>query len=201
MAVFLIGGLMLNHALAQTQSKTSTPDPGSEPSPTPTSRENLSDYARGHDLRTSSQDRKTPVVITDENLKGLAGGVELTSVTTTGNVSVVPNATVGQETLREQWRAKVKAQIEIIRSIEKHSVLLKREISDLWDMFYASDDPIERERSVRPRLIDKLDEPARLDKELQTARAGLENLLKEARRSGALPGWFRDLMNEGKLKP
>ncbi len=187
-AVF--GVLMPAAAFGEPQSRTPTPPPA--PSPTPSSRQNLSEYARGRDLQSASKGQKETVVITDENIEDLASGVELTSVT--GSTASRPVATPSPESPRTFWRGRVKEQQRRIQTLEENNKLADREISGLWLLFYACDEPDDREKNIRLRLNKRLDARTRLRVEMETAQSDFEELLAEARRNGALPGWFRDLL-------
>ena len=188
--LLLFGALTPTDSFGEPQSKTSTPAP--EPSPTPSSRKNLSEYARGRDLQSSSKGQKTSPVITDENLEGFASATELTSVT--GSKTSEPGTSAGPEIPRDIWRGRVKEQLRTIQGLEDDNKLVDEEISGLWVLFYACDEPDDREKHTRFRLNQKLDDRTRLRAQLKTAHSDFEELLVEARKSGALPGWFRDLM-------
>ena len=190
MVIAVFGGLNPIATFGETQSRTSTPPP--DPSPTPSSRKNLSEYARGRDLQSASSGQKKSLLITNENLEGLASGVELTSVAVPTDPK--PGAKASPETPRDYWRGRVKAQQDKIRTLEDDNNLKDQEISRLWTLFYSCNEPEVRENDIRIRLKQKLIDRTRLRSELKTAHLDFKELLVEARRNGVLPGWFRDLV-------
>lgn len=172
----------------------SSPSPTPNPTPPNKSGGSLSEYARGRTLQRPSINRKEPIVITDDNLKDLGEGTELTSVTQQPSNSVESVDDAGVTDPRAFWRAKVTETLEEIRILEADAGVLEREISDLWKLFYACDEPDEREKEIRPRLMQRIQKGTILRRKFEVARSDFDDLLAEARRNGALPGWFRDLV-------
>ncbi len=168
-------------------------DPPPTPTPSSSSRRSLSEYARGRDLQRPTKGGENTTVITDDNLKELASGIELTSVTQKPSNFPDPVVNLERDDPRTFWRERVQKQIEIIRALELEIKTLHVEIVGLWEMFYASDEPDEREGEIRPRLVQKIEEQTDLDGEFEAARIEIQELIYEARKNGALPGWFRDL--------
>jgi hypothetical protein len=190
MVVALLGALVPDAAFGDSQSKASSPQPDASPTPSP--RKTLAEYARGRQLQSTSSGRTESLLITDENLGTLASGVGLTSVS--GSPASGAAATASPETPRDLWRGRFKEQQETIQILEVENARVDKEISGLWALFYACDEPENREKNIRPRLNQQLVDRARLREELKTAHLDFKELLVDARRSGALPGWFRDLL-------
>ncbi|RLE27166.1 MAG: hypothetical protein DRJ65_03610 [Acidobacteria bacterium] len=190
MVVALLGALVPDAAFGDSQSRASSPQPDASPTPSP--RKTLSEYARGRQLQSASSGRTESVLITDENLEGLASGVELTSVA--GSIASEPVAKAPPDTPRNLWRGRIMEKQETIQILEVENARVDKEISGLWALFYACDEPENREKNIRPRLNQQLVDRARLREELKTAHSDFKELLVDARRSGALPGWFRDLL-------
>ena len=168
-------------------------DPPPTPTPVPSSRRSLSDYARGRNLQRSTKGGESATVITDDNLKEMASGIELTSVTQKTSNSSDPDVILERNDPRTFWRKRVQQQLETIRALELETNTLRSEIAGLWEMFYASDRPDEREGEIRPRLVQKIERQTDLGGESEAARIEYQDLMEEARKDGALPGWFRDL--------
>ena len=73
-------------------------------------------------------------------------------------------------------------------------VELEKEAEGLRTRFYAEDDPVRRDREVKPawdRALDLLDEARRT---VARAQERLAELQDEGRRAGAMPGWLREGM-------
>ncbi len=166
------------------------------PSPTPSvsSRQSLAEYAGGQTLQRSPSADKKSIIITDENLRDWASGKELTAVTRKTSKSPGPGFDLETEAPRVVWRDRVQQRLGVIHDLESETSGLESEIAGLWKLFYACDDPDERDQRLRPRLKQRIARQRKLSVELEAARVDLQKLLAEARRNGALPGWFRDLV-------
>ncbi len=166
------------------------------PSPTPSvsSRQSLAEYAGSRPLQRSSSGKKKSIVITDENLRDWASGKELTSVTRETSKSPAPEFDLETEAPRVVWRERVQQSLRVVRDLESETSALESEIAGLWKLFYACDEPDERVQRLGPRLKQRIGRQRELSVELEDARVDLQKLLADARRNGALPGWFRDLV-------
>ena len=83
--------------------------------------------------------------------------------------------------IRSEWR-------QAYDSIEE----LEEEAAALRTRFYAEDDPVYRDRVIKPewdRTLDRLHEARRA---IDRAQEQLDQALEEGRIAGALPGWLRD---------
>ena len=116
----------------------------------------LTEYASRHSLRAKGSGPPSHgIEITDENLKSLAGNVELTAVSH-GN----PNATVAPPPVTPGPSSGAAPG----DSIDGPGAVLNlksldRQITRLWD------DPVLREREIRPRLSRLLSKRARISNE------------------------------------
>ena len=151
---------------------------------------------------------RTPIVITNDNLAELAAKGMLTEVTVTSDQarrrpadrSDMGGAGGGErarateeESKKAHWRGRYKAQKAVIDAIKSEIESLDTEIPGLWNKFYSWDDPAYRDGVIKVQLDEKLARREELAKQLPEEEAKLPEILNEARRDGALPGWFRDL--------
>jgi len=145
----------------------------------------LASVAGGRSLvRASGTDLTKPIVITNENLGKLAEGAVITLVTTTAVElpSLSTTDSINPKT-REKWRRKVLAQSQTIAQLEAKRTTGETEIN----------------RLERGRLdAGTLDRIARaeakmeaIDQEIRRKKAELSRIVREARKEGAQPGWFR----------
>lgn len=211
LALFLTVGAA-GPALASEPTPTPTPTPTAKPSPTPQPG-SVAEAARqaraGTGVGESAAPTRTPIVISNENLAELAARGTLTEVTVTSDPSTrrpvsatgsaagpddasAPAATE-EETKKTYWRGRYKGQKDLVASIKGEIATLDQEIPGLWNQFYAWDDPAYRDGVIKVRLDEALSRREELAKQLPEEEAKLPEILNEARRDGALPGWFRDL--------
>ncbi len=152
------------------------------PTPTPTPRPGtLAAYAGGITL-----DRSKPggdagrVMITNENLAELAarGAVTLGAVSTRGTPPKPPGAAE-----RTHWRTAYRRQRQVITGLERRRAIIEVEIDHIED------------GGLTARSLARLDHAkgkARvLDEQIKRERGELVRIVREARRHGAEPGWFR----------
>lgn len=189
---------------------TPTPTPTATPTPTvpPQTVAEAARQARAGAGQGATPTR-TPIVISNENLAELAAKGTLTEVTGTSSDASArrpvsaPGADAGpdadgaavteEETKRAYWRSRYKGQKDLIESIKGEIEALDTEIPGLWNQFYAWDDPAYRDGVIKVRLDEALARREELARQLPEEEAKLPDILNEARRDGALPGWFRDL--------
>jgi hypothetical protein len=125
-----------------------------------------------------------PIVITDANLADLADGAVVTVLATTAGDPVDAAAVERVDPkLRERWRRAVLAQSAVVARHEARRAAAAAEV-----------DRLDRGR-LDARTLDRIDK-ARAKVELAEAevrreRAALSRLIREARKQGAQPGWFR----------
>jgi hypothetical protein len=140
------------------------------------------------------------VVITDSNLKEYAAKGSLTTASRQplqrGGAAATTQAQTGaqDELKRRSWRSMYQRQAQLINSIKARIKELDESIPGLWRQFYSWDDPAYRDGVIKPKLDKFLNERNELAKRLPQEEAKLPEILDRARRDGALPGWFRDLV-------
>jgi len=165
----------------------SWPATADEPRPTATPKAGtLAAYASATSLDRSSfaGGEVTPIVITGDNLSELGEGGVFTEVTTPAAelVRVELPASADAKT-RDRWRKKVLAQRAVIERLEDRRTAVESEIRR-----------IERGR-LDSRALDRIEKAeARLrtiDAQIRRAMFELSSIVREARKDGAQPGWFR----------
>lgn len=200
----LIALMLLSPLALAEERRTATPVARVTATPTPGPR-SLAEAARQIKLRSPERDSAGRIVISDRTLPELAEQGAVT--TTTGERSAdrrfvdiqgegAPGSGSGEvdpEQRREFWRGKFQAQAAAIAVLEARIAELDREIPGLWNQFYAWDDPAYRDGVIKVRLDRALAESEELKAKLPAEREKLEEIREQARRDGALPGWFRDL--------
>lgn len=156
--------------------------PGPRPTPKPGT---LAAVASSRSLiRAPELDVTGVIVITDDNLNQLGRGAALTLMTSTiADTSVVAADNSADPKTREKWRKKVLAQSSVIARVEARRVDAEAELNHL-----------ERGK-LDGRTLDRI---AKVEKKLQTIdaeikdeKARLSTIIRQARKEGAQPGWFR----------
>ena len=188
-----------------TRTPTATPTP--TPTPQPRTVAEAARQARAGAAEGATPTR-TPIVISNENLAELAAKGTLTEVTrisddssrrpvsgteTTGAEAETGRGTTEEDTKKAYWRGRYAGQKEMIEAIKREIEALDSEIPGLWNQFYAWDDPAYRDGVIKVQLDQKLARREELAKQLPEEEAKLPEILNDARRDGALPGWFRDI--------
>lgn len=124
------------------------------------------------------------IVITDDNLSSLGQNAALTSMTSTIAETGVfeTHADVDPKT-REKWRKKVLAQSSVIARIQARRFDAEAELNRL-----------ERGR-LDGRALDRIAKAERnlqtIDTEIKSEKKQLSRIIRQARKEGAEPGWFR----------
>ncbi len=140
-------------------------------------------------------------VITDENLAEMAEGGNVTigsappvSPETADSSATTSDGTEFQDMGADEryWRTRA---LEIRRSwrdsYDSISELESR-AAELRNRFYAEDDPVRRDREIKPEWDRTLDRLADAKRDVQDSQRDLASLQEEGRRAGALPGWLRE---------
>lgn len=138
-----------------------------------------------------------PRIITNDSLKQLSEGVELT---TTKGVAGSGYAPVGQASADQKkaiWQQRYRGAVLRVAALEAEIKRLEGEANRLEREFYAHDDPAQRDGVIKPAWDRAIADLRRAQAELAEARNKPERVLEEARRDGALPGWFRGLDQAG----
>ena len=169
----------------------------------------------GEDPTPTPAPKKSPIVITNENLSEYAaqGRVTTAESATSGkakerrpvhkNVAGEDSKTVqdavadapeiATDERRKFWRDKYEQQVNLVASIEDQIRMLDYEIPGLWRDFYSRDDPAYRDGVIKPKLDEALARSSRLEKQLKTEQETLDRIKADARKDGASPGWFRGI--------
>jgi len=96
-----------------------------------------------------------------------------------------------EQSKKNFWRGKYEAQLRMVEGIEARIAELDLEIPGLWTKFYSWDDPAYRDGVIKVALDEAVANRDRLEKQLVEEQAKLPKIRDDARRDGALPGWFR----------
>ncbi len=156
--------------------------PSAAPTPQPGT---LASVASTRSLtRGPGADVSTPIIITDDNLAELADGAVVTIVSST--VAEFTEFTVEPEVdpkTRERWRKRVLAQSKVLARAEEKRDAVVTEI-----------DRLGRGR-LDSRTLDRIAKAEvklrAADDEIKRAKAELSKIVRDARKEGAQPGWFR----------
>jgi len=150
----------------------------------------LGDVAKGVKLKLPEGEGR---VLTNDSVRQLSKGVELTTAIPYQAPAVSRVGGGPSEASRELWQQRYQyARWEALH-LEREIIRLEGEVGRLETQFYAIDDPYVRDGQVKPQWDANL---AAL-REAQSRRAAVAarpgQIIDEARRAGALPGWFRGL--------
>jgi len=135
-------------------------------------------------------------VITNESLKTLGAGVELTTSTV---ALPVGSSDSGQQADSEEaqkqalWQQRYQDARAELDSLEQQVQRLEGDVGRLETEFYSTDDPARRDNVVKPAWDQALSDLEATRERLATARSAPDNIRDEALRDGAMPGWFRGL--------
>ncbi|NOZ94055.1 MAG: hypothetical protein GXP47_04840 [Acidobacteria bacterium] len=203
--LILWGGLLVfGSGLVFAENRSRTPAPTPTPVPTRNPNSLAAVASKIHLRKPGTTSRSSGVVITNENIKSYAEKGNLTTASgqpaRTSATGSMPfgRTTTGQRKMSDDakksyWRNAYIRQKQLVDSIKKRIDELNREIPGLWRDFYAWDDPAYRDGVIKPKIDKKLKEVEELKKRLPAEEKKLPKILEDARRDGALPGWFRDL--------
>jgi hypothetical protein len=156
--------------------------PGPRPTPKPGT---LAAIACSRSLnRAPELDQTGVIVITDDNLDQLGRDATLTLLTSTiADSSVVETNHSADPKTREKWRKKVLAQSSVIARLEARRNDAEEELNRL-----------ERGK-LDSRTLDRIAKAESklqtIDAEIRSEKAQLSTIIREARKEGAQPGWFR----------
>lgn len=193
--------------LASAATATPTPAPTARPAPTPESPimllernatakggaatgQSLADVAKSVKLKMPAGERK---VLTNESIKALAEGVELTTAQPAGKDSRAGAPAGPSEADKASWQARYQEARARVVYYEAEVTRLKSEAAKLERDFYAWDDPVHRDAVIKPEWDKTLVALRDAEQRLEAARSGPDKVVEDARHAGALPGWFRGL--------
>lgn len=168
---------------------------------------------RGADPTPTPAAKKTPIVISNENLAEYAEKGRLTtqggsSSSKTGQRPVHKNAGSNTKTVQDgvadapqiakddrkrYWQSRYEQQLDLVGSIEEQIGILDYEIPGLWRDFYSRDDPAYRDGVIKVKLDEALARSERLEGQLKEEEERLDQIRAEARKDGGQPGWFRGM--------
>jgi hypothetical protein len=146
------------------------------------------------DARQRRAETGEPVlVVNNDNLAELAAGGRV-SLGLADSPALAETGDAAEELGEKEryWRSRV---LEIRRRWrEAHDSIepLEAEAARLRTRFYAEDDPVRRDREIKPQWDRTLDRLAEAQRALTDAREELGETLDAGRRDGALPGWLRE---------
>ncbi len=153
----------------------------------------LSEVARGIKLRFPSN---KPRLITNDSLKELSAGAELTTA------APAPTPAPGSSTSSEEqqtaekkayWQDRYFAARQELINLEAEQQRLAADVARLEREFYSRDDPYQRDNVIKPAWDEAVSKLRDVQQRLEGARSAPETISNEARRDGALPGWFREI--------
>jgi hypothetical protein len=190
---FRIAGLVLFAAGSFLEA--ADPTPTTSPTPAAVRRElHLGEYA---DRATLERDGTTPpegaVVITNETVGRLGEGGHLTICTpdprpTAGSSWSGSTATPVPTAVRNRWRRRVEAQNQRIVEAERELARIDARIEALED---AAFDGGSRAYRLWARLDEARARRRIAEVALRRERTKLSSIMRDARKEGAQPGWFR----------
>jgi hypothetical protein len=153
----------------------------------------LSEVARGVKLQFPKGQGK---VITNDSLKALSSGVELTTGSAPPPSPPVTDGAVSPEFEEAQrkalWQERYFAAQREATRLEAEETRLTQEVARLEREFYSRDDPYQRDNVIKPAWDDAMAKLRQVQHQLPAARRAPEDVANAARREGALPGWFRE---------
>jgi hypothetical protein len=157
--------------------------PADQPRPTPRPG-TLGAYAREVTLDRSALGQPSGrVVLTNDTVVGVCEGASITLGAVTMDGLDAPKATRGDNAERTRWRAAHRRQQRVIADLEERMSVLEIEIHHIED------------QRLTPKILARLDRAEakrrHLEHEIRRARDELARIVRDARRHGAEPGWFR----------
>jgi hypothetical protein len=157
----------------------STADP---PRPTPRPG-TLAAYAQRISLdRSNLADGDGRVILTNDSVAGLAAGGSITLGTVKKAKRNKPNR-AADNAERSRWQAAHSKQREVIADLERRRARLELEIDQINSLSLTAKTMVRLEKSEAKLHL--------LNRDIAAERAELARIVRNARRRGAEPGWFR----------
>lgn len=103
----------------------------------------------------------------------------------------IPEAVDSQGRGEKYWRSIYQRARTGITNLENRLSSLQSEINKLQNDYYRWDDPEYRDAVIKPKWDQAVKDLETTRSDLEKARENLETIERDARKSGALPGWFR----------
>ena len=157
-------------------------DPAPKPTPLPGT---LGAYAKNITLdRSNLGEENGRVILTNDNvvILGSGGSIILGAVATDGR-GKTKKAGVADNAERARWQSAHHKQRQEIAALERRRSLLENEIDQIEDLGLTAKTMARLERAETKLL--------HLDQEIAREREALARIVRDARRRGAEPGWFR----------
>jgi hypothetical protein len=145
-----------------------------------------------------------PRVLTNDSVKQLAAGVELTmSAAAPGGAGrgISVNTSGAEDAKKAKWQQRYRTALQRARRLGSEVKTLEAQASGLERDFYAHDDPVYRVSTIKPNWDKTLVALEKARADLEQAQKQPDEVLNAARRDGALPGWFRGLEDEATPVP
>jgi len=184
----LVGCALTGEATDATAGADPTPTPAPRKSPIVISNDNLSDYAAQGRVTTTGS---TSSGSGKERRPVHHSGTGDTSKTVQDAVTDAPQIAVDER--RRFWRDRYQQQLNLVGSIEEQISILDWEIPGLWTDYYSRDDPAYRDGVIKPKLDEALARSERLEQQLKSEQEMLDKIKVDARKDGGQPGWFRGM--------
>jgi len=197
----MIATMVLLAAGAAAPQATPTPSPRSIPAAiamgkataAPPRGNSLGDVARSIKLKFPQGESK---VITNDSLKTLSKGAELTTGSAPPPVTAPADSATSPESEEAQrkalWQERYFAAQQEAARLEADEARLTQEVARLEREFYSRDDPYQRDNVIKPAWDEATAKLREVQQRLPAARRAPEDVANAARREGALPGWFRE---------
>ena len=154
----------------------------------------LGEVARGIKLHFPKGESR---VITNDSLKALSDGVELTTgsaplpaLTSASEGGTSPESEEAQR--KALWQERYFAAQQEATSLEADEARLSQEVARLEREFYSRDDPYQRDNVIKPAWDEAMARLRDVQQRLPAARRAPDEIANAARKDGALPGWFRE---------
>lgn len=131
-------------------------------------------------------DTDQPAAKPDTSKKTSESGAE------SANEKTDPNEPVDfQGRTESYWRQTMSEAKQKVKDLQNEANAITLKIADLQTQFYKEDDGYKKE-SIQREIQKSIYEQDKNKEDLAKAQDVLQDLDKEARKSGALPGWLRD---------
>jgi len=153
------------------------------PTPTPTPQPgSLAAYASRLTLnRSRAGDGADRLMITNDNLEVFAAGGAVTlGAGPTGDAAPAKQPDAAE---RAHWRKAYRKQSQVIAGVERRRTLIEVEIDHIEDGRFTAKNLARLDHAKAKARV--------LDEEIEQERGELARIVREARRHGAEPGWFR----------
>jgi hypothetical protein len=154
-----------------------------QPRPTPRPG-TLGAYAREVTLDRSALGHPSGrLILTNDSVIGICEGASITLGAVTIDGLDAPKASRSESAERTRWRAAHRHQQRVVASLEERMSVLEIEIHHI------------ESQQLTPKILARLDRAEakrrHLEKEIYRAREELAHIVRDARRHGAEPEWFR----------